>query len=72
MSAFTAALDLRRHVGRYALRTAGHAGRFAFLVATFSIGLLDGALVPAHHRQSIASATAASASCCWWRRSPAR
>src|SRR6266850_8240939 len=41
MSAFTAALDLRRYVGRYALRTAGHAGRFAFLVRDLSIGLLE-------------------------------
>src|SRR5467141_1913584 len=41
MSAFTYAIDLRRHVGRYALRTAGHAGRFAFLVRDLSIGLLE-------------------------------
>src|SRR6267143_1817464 len=41
MSAFTATLDLRRYVGRYALRTAGHAGRFAFLVRDLSIGLLE-------------------------------
>jgi len=41
MSAFTYAIDLRRHVGRVALRTAGHAGRFAFLVRDLARGLVE-------------------------------
>src|SRR5439155_506737 len=32
MRAFTAALDLRRFVGRWTLRSASHAGRFSFMV----------------------------------------
>jgi phospholipid/cholesterol/gamma-HCH transport system permease protein len=41
MSAFTYAIDLRRHVGRWALRSAGHAGRFAFLVRDLGVGMME-------------------------------
>src|SRR6266498_4469502 len=41
MTAFTAALDLRRHVGRWTLRTAGHAGRFTFMVRDLALGLVE-------------------------------
>jgi phospholipid/cholesterol/gamma-HCH transport system permease protein len=34
-------LDLRRHVGRWTLRTAGHAGRFTFLILDLIRGLLE-------------------------------
>jgi phospholipid/cholesterol/gamma-HCH transport system permease protein len=41
MRAASAALDLRRFVGRWTLHTAGHAGRFSFLVADLIRGLLE-------------------------------
>jgi len=41
MTALTAALDLRRYVGRWTLRTAGHAGRFSFLVLDLVRGILE-------------------------------
>src|SRR3990170_46489 len=34
-------LDLRRHVGRWTLHTAGHAGRFSFLVLDLIRGILE-------------------------------
>jgi len=34
-------LDLRRHVGRWSLRTAGHAGRFGFLIVDLVRGLAE-------------------------------
>jgi phospholipid/cholesterol/gamma-HCH transport system permease protein len=34
-------LDLRRHVGRWTLRTAGHAGRFSFLILDLIRGILE-------------------------------
>ncbi len=41
MSAFTAALDLRRHVGRWSLRSASHAGRFFFMLLDLVRGILE-------------------------------
>jgi phospholipid/cholesterol/gamma-HCH transport system permease protein len=35
------ALDLRRYVGRWSLRTAGHAGRFSFLLLDMARGLAE-------------------------------
>src|SRR6266851_3387901 len=41
MSAFTAALDLRRYVGRWSLRSASHAGRFFFMLLDLVRGILE-------------------------------
>ncbi|HEV8600717.1 MAG TPA: ABC transporter permease, partial [Gemmatimonadales bacterium] len=41
MRAFTAALDLRRYVGRWSLRSASHAGRFAFMLLDLVRGILE-------------------------------
>ncbi len=41
MKAFTAALDLRRYVGRWSLRGASHAGRFFFMLVDLARGLLE-------------------------------
>src|SRR6266481_6715762 len=41
MSAFTAALDLRRYVGRWSLRSASHAGRFFFMLLDLVRGVLE-------------------------------
>src|SRR5919198_4493448 len=41
MRAFTAALDLRRYVGRWSLRSASHAGRFFFMLLDLGRGLLE-------------------------------
>src|SRR5438552_4948670 len=41
MRAFTAALDLRRYVGRWSLRSASHAGRFFFMVLDLVRGILE-------------------------------
>src|SRR5258705_364333 len=41
MSAFTAALDLRRYVGRWSLRSASHAGRFFFMLMDLVRGILE-------------------------------
>src|SRR5213596_137435 len=41
MRAFTAALDLRRYVGRWSLHSASHAGRFFFLILDLVRGILE-------------------------------
>jgi len=41
MKAFSAALDLRRYVGRWTLHSASHAGRFAYMVMDLVRGLLE-------------------------------
>src|SRR5258706_5596582 len=41
MRAFTAALDLRRYVGRWSLRSASHAGRFFFMFLDLVRGILE-------------------------------
>ena len=41
MSAITAALDLRRYVGRWSLLSASHAGRFSFMVLDLVRGILE-------------------------------
>src|SRR5919109_3774016 len=41
MRAFTAALDLRRYVGRWSLRSASHAGRFSFMMLDLVRGVLE-------------------------------
>src|SRR5204862_6173900 len=41
MRAFTAALDLRRYVGRWSLRSASHAGRFSFMILDLVRGILE-------------------------------
>ncbi|PYO72518.1 MAG: hypothetical protein DMD64_10670, partial [Gemmatimonadetes bacterium] len=41
MRAFTAAIDLRRYVGRWSLRSASHAGRFFFMVLDLVRGILE-------------------------------
>lgn len=41
MRAFTAALDLRRYVGRWSLRGASHAGRFFFMILDLVRGILE-------------------------------
>jgi phospholipid/cholesterol/gamma-HCH transport system permease protein len=41
MKALTAALDLRRYVGRWSLRSASHAGRFWFMVMDLVRGILE-------------------------------
>src|SRR3989442_2803645 len=41
MRAFTAALDLRRYVGRWSLRSASHAGRFFFMLLDLVRGVLE-------------------------------
>ena len=41
MRAFTAALDLRRYVGRWSLRSASHAGRFWFMLMDLVRGVLE-------------------------------
>src|SRR5881296_2960644 len=41
MRAFTAALDLRRYVGRWSLRGASHAGRFSFMLLDLVRGILE-------------------------------
>src|ERR671925_1978707 len=41
MRAFTAALDLRRYVGRWTLRSASHAGRFSFMLLDLVRGILE-------------------------------
>lgn len=41
MRAFTAALDLRRYVGRWSLRSASHAGRFSFMLLDLARGLRE-------------------------------
>ena len=41
MTAFTAAIDLRRYVGRWTLRSAIHAGRFSFMLLDLVRGILE-------------------------------
>jgi len=41
MRPFTAALDLRRYVGRWSLHSASHAGRFFFLILDLVRGVLE-------------------------------
>jgi phospholipid/cholesterol/gamma-HCH transport system permease protein len=41
MTAITPDLDLRRYVGRWTLRTAGHAGRFSFMLLDLVRGILE-------------------------------
>ena len=41
MNGVPLALDLRRYVGRWSLRTAGHAGRFTFLLLDMLRGLAE-------------------------------
>ena len=41
MRPFTAALDLRRYVGRWSLRSASHAGRFFFMMLDLVRGVLE-------------------------------
>ena len=41
MRPFTAALDLRRYVGRWSLHSASHAGRFFFLILDLVRGILE-------------------------------
>ena len=41
MRALTAALDLRRYVGRWSLRSASHAGRFWFMLVDLARGLAE-------------------------------
>src|SRR5579859_1548004 len=41
MRAFTAALDLRRYVGRWSLRSASHAGRFFYMLLDLGRGILE-------------------------------
>ncbi len=41
MNGVPVALDLRRYVGRWSLRTAGHAGRFSFLLLDMVRGLAE-------------------------------
>src|SRR5438093_10287272 len=41
MRPFTAALDLRRYVGRWSLRSASHAGRFFFMLLDLVRGILE-------------------------------
>ena len=41
MRAFTAAIDLRRYVGRWSLRSAVHAGRFSFMLLDLVRGILE-------------------------------
>jgi phospholipid/cholesterol/gamma-HCH transport system permease protein len=41
MTTISPVLDVRRHVGRWTLRTAGHAGRFSFLLLDLMRGLLE-------------------------------
>src|SRR5256884_9623629 len=41
MRAFTAAIDLRRYVGRWSLRSASHAGRFFFMLLDLVRGILE-------------------------------
>jgi phospholipid/cholesterol/gamma-HCH transport system permease protein len=41
MSTLTADLDLRRYVGRFALRTASHAGRFWFMLMDLVRGIVE-------------------------------
>src|SRR5258705_13416846 len=41
MRPFTGALDLRRYVGRWSLRSASHAGRFFFMLMDLVRGLLE-------------------------------
>src|SRR2546422_3365922 len=41
MRAFTAALDLRRYVGRWSLPSASHAGRFFFMLLDLVRGILE-------------------------------
>jgi hypothetical protein len=68
MRPFTAALDLRRYVGRWSLRSASHAGRFFFMVTDLARGLLEWRVwVPRTIEQTMASGTAASSSSCWCR-----
>ena len=43
MRPFTAALDLRRYVGRWSLHSASHAGRFFFLILDLVRGILESA-----------------------------
>src|SRR5881296_3275598 len=55
MRAFTAALDLRRYVGRWSLRSASHAGRFFFMLMDLVRGVLEWRVwVPRTLQQTIA------------------
>ena len=55
MRAFSAALDLRRFVGRWSLRSASHAGRFAFMLVDVMRGLLEWRVwIPLTFRQTMA------------------
>src|SRR6266536_5574382 len=55
MRAFTAALDLRRYVGRWSLRSASHAGRFFFMLLDLVRGILEWRIwVPRTFQQTIA------------------
>ncbi|MEX2156674.1 MAG: ABC transporter permease [Gemmatimonadales bacterium] len=55
MRAFTAAIDLRRYVGRWTLRSAVHAGRFSFMLLDLVRGVLEWRVwVPRTIQQTIA------------------
>jgi phospholipid/cholesterol/gamma-HCH transport system permease protein len=55
MRAFTAAIDLRRYVGRWTLRSASHAGRFFFMLLDLIRGILEWRVwVPRTIQQTIA------------------
>lgn len=55
MRSFSAALDLRRFVGRWSLHTASHAGRFAFMMLDLVRGVLEWRVwVPLTFRQTMA------------------
>ena len=55
MRAFTAALDLRRYVGRWTLHSASHAGRFAFMLLDLARGVLDWRIwMPRTFQQTVA------------------
>src|SRR3989442_12634365 len=55
MRAFTAALDLRRYVGRWSLRSASHAGRFFFMLLDLVRGILEWRIwVPRTLQQTVA------------------
>src|SRR2546429_3792053 len=55
MRAFTAAIDLRRYVGRWSLRSASHAGRFFFMLLDLVRGVLEWRVwVPRTIQQTIA------------------
>src|SRR2546426_12087414 len=55
MRAFTAAVHLRRYVGRWSLRSASHAGRFFFMLLDLVRGILEWRIwVPRTLQQTVA------------------